>query len=77
MIGYNALPENYRKEIEAIAEEKFSFPNYSFNSLVESTLERAKKVFVEAGERKPLVRGLCGKHQQADQLPTRGIRILT
>ncbi len=52
MIGYNTLPENYRKEIEAIAEEKFSFPNYSFNSLVESTLERAKKVFVEAGERK-------------------------
>ena len=52
MIGTNALPENYRKEIEAIAEEKFSFPNYSFNSLVESTLERAKKVFVEAGERK-------------------------
>lgn len=49
MIGYEALPEKYRKEIEAIAEEKFSFTNYSFNSIVESTLERAKKVIVQAG----------------------------
>ena len=42
MIGYEALPEDYRKEMEAIADGKFSFTNYSFNSIVESTLERAK-----------------------------------
>ena len=39
--------------MEAIADGKFSFTNYSFNSIVESTLERAKKILVEAGEKKP------------------------
>ena len=48
-VGYKALPEAYRAEIEKIAEEKFSYTNYSFNSIVESTLERAKKVIVQSG----------------------------
>lgn len=37
--------------VKAIADEKFSFTNNSFNFIVESTRERAKKLFIEAGEK--------------------------
>ena len=37
--------------VEAIADGKFPFTSYSFNSIVESTLERAKKVSLRPGRK--------------------------
>jgi hypothetical protein len=49
MLGYNKIPVQWTAPLAGIAEEKFSYTNYSFNSIVESTLERAKRVVTQEG----------------------------
>lgn len=49
MNGYEWLPEDWRKGIEKIGDEKFRYTEYSFNSICESTLKRARKLIVQAG----------------------------
>ena len=49
MIGYDKLPALYRSGIPAMADLKFEFTNYSFNSIVASTMVRAEKVIASAG----------------------------
>jgi len=44
MIGYKAIPAQWTEPLAAIADKKFSYTDYSYNSIVESTLNRAKKV---------------------------------
>jgi hypothetical protein len=41
MMGFEGIPEKWRGGIPAIADEKFSYTNHSFHSIVESTMERA------------------------------------
>jgi hypothetical protein len=41
MLGYEGIPAEWRSGIPTIADEKFSFTRYSFNSIVESTERRA------------------------------------
>ena len=41
VLGYEGIPEEYRSGIPAIADEKFSYTDYSFNTIVESTQRRA------------------------------------
>jgi hypothetical protein len=41
VLGYEAIPEEYRSGIPAIADETFSYTDYSFNTIVESTMRRA------------------------------------
>jgi len=36
MLGYEQIPDRLKKGIEEIADEKFSFTNYSFNSIIDS-----------------------------------------
>ena len=51
MIGYKAIPAKWTAPLPAMADKKFSYTNYSFNSSVESTIERAKKVIsLEGGK---------------------------
>ncbi|MFA5265988.1 MAG: ADP-ribosylglycohydrolase family protein [Opitutaceae bacterium] len=49
VLGYSRIPELYRKEVPPMADEKFSFTNYSFNDIVRSTETRALKVIQLAG----------------------------
>lgn len=51
MIGYSRIPEIYKKGLAEIADEKFAYTDYSFNTIVDSTIERAKKVVVKNGGR--------------------------
>jgi len=44
MIGYKAIPGKWTDPLPAIADQKFSYTNYSFNTSVEKTIERAKQV---------------------------------
>ena len=49
MIGYQAIPARWTDPLPAIADKKFSYTNYSFNSIVQSTIERAKRVVKQEG----------------------------
>jgi hypothetical protein len=49
MIGYDEIPEVWRAGIPALADRKFAFTRYSFNEIVDSTVERAEKVVAGAG----------------------------
>ena len=44
MIGYKAIPARWTDPLPAIADQKFSYTNYSFNTSVEKTIERARQV---------------------------------
>ena len=49
MLGYKGIPGKWTAPLAAIADEKFSYTNYSFNSIVKSTVERAKLVVKKEG----------------------------
>ncbi len=49
MLGYKNIPAAWVAPLAGIADENFSFTNYSFNSIVESTVERAKRVVAQEG----------------------------
>jgi len=51
MMGYDRIPARWTAPLPAIADEKFSYTNYSFDSIVKSTVERAKSVVVREGGR--------------------------
>ena len=54
MIGYKAIPAKWTAPLPAIADKKFSFTNYSFNTSVERTIERTKQVVkTEGGKVEP------------------------
>ena len=49
MIGYAAIPDRWKSGIDAIADTKFDYTNYSFNTITESTVRRALRVIEMAG----------------------------
>jgi hypothetical protein len=51
MLGYEALPDEFKSGIPAIGDERFSYTDYSFNEIVASTLKRAESVIRGAGGR--------------------------
>jgi hypothetical protein len=51
MLGYEAIPEEFRAGLPAIEDERFSFTQYSFNEIVASTVRRAETIIEGAGGR--------------------------
>jgi hypothetical protein len=51
ILGYRAIPDRFTSGIPPIADTKFAYTNYSFNSIVASTLARAAKNIAAAGGR--------------------------
>ncbi|MFN7929291.1 MAG: ADP-ribosylglycohydrolase family protein [Blastocatellia bacterium] len=49
MIGYDQIPDRWKSGLAAIADKKFQFTDYSFNSIVDSTIKRAHKVIASVG----------------------------
>jgi len=49
MIGYEAIPKKWTGALASIADKKFSYTDYSFNSIVASTLTRAKSEIERQG----------------------------
>jgi hypothetical protein len=49
MIGYARIPDEWKSGIAKIADKKFEYTNYSFNTITESTVRRALKVIEMAG----------------------------
>ena len=49
ILGYNGIPRKWTKPLAAIADQKFSYTNYAFNSIVKSTVARAKLVVTREG----------------------------
>jgi hypothetical protein len=49
MLGYKGIPAKWTAPLAGIADSKFSYTNYSYNSIVESTVERAKQVVKRQG----------------------------
>ena len=49
ILGYDKIPDEWKSGIAAIADTKFQFTDYSFNTIVDSTLKRALKVVESAG----------------------------
>jgi hypothetical protein len=49
MIGFKAIPSEWTAPLAEIADKKFSYTDYSYNSIVASTIARAKKVVVLEG----------------------------
>ncbi len=49
MVGYEAIPDQFKSGIPAIENEKFSYTRYSFNDIVASTLARAETIIESAG----------------------------
>ncbi|MFN8581644.1 MAG: ADP-ribosylglycohydrolase family protein [Gemmatimonadaceae bacterium] len=41
VLGFEAIPDEYKRGIAQIADEKFSYTSYTFNTIVASTLRRA------------------------------------
>jgi hypothetical protein len=51
MLGYEAIPDEFKSGIPAIENEKFSYTQYSFNDIVASTMKRAQTIIEGAGGR--------------------------
>jgi len=51
MLGYRQIPEEWKSGIPAIADKKFSYTDFSFRSIVESTLTRAIALVKKNGGR--------------------------
>ena len=49
MMGYEAIPEEFKSGIPAIENEKFKYTRYSFNEIVDSTLKRAETIIAGVG----------------------------
>jgi hypothetical protein len=49
ILGYNRIPDQFKCGIPALADTKFEFTDYSFNSIAKSTETRALKVIQMAG----------------------------
>ncbi len=49
IIGYAAIPDEWKSGIPAIADTKFDYTNYTFNEITASTVARALKVVERAG----------------------------
>ncbi len=49
MLGYNGIPAEWKVGIDAIANEKFSFTDYSLNTITDSTVQRALKIITGVG----------------------------
>jgi hypothetical protein len=49
MLGYKGIPEKWTAPLPAMADEKFSYTDYSFNTIVRSTIDRAKLVVQREG----------------------------
>jgi ADP-ribosylglycohydrolase len=49
ILGYEKIPDEWKSGIPAIADKTFSYTNYSFNTITQSTLERAIKVIKSVG----------------------------
>lgn len=73
MIGYRAIPKKWTDPLPALADKKFSYTNYSFNSIVASTLGRAKRVVAQEGGRATGT-GLEIPYQKPQTLPLEQFR---
>lgn len=49
MLGFSQIPKEYKSGIEKLADTKFEYTDYSFNSIVDSTMKRAVAAIVKAG----------------------------
>ncbi len=49
ILGYDAIPELYKRDIPSVADEKFIYTDYSFNSVVERTLAYAEEIILRNG----------------------------
>jgi hypothetical protein len=49
MLGLKNIPAKWTSNLAAIADQKFSYTDYSFNSIVRSTIDRAKIVVRQEG----------------------------
>jgi hypothetical protein len=49
ILGFSRIPDQFKSGIPALADTKFQFTDYSFNSIVHSTEKRALKVIQIAG----------------------------
>ncbi len=49
MLGYGGIPEEYKSGIPALADKKFQYTGFSFNSIVESTERRALAMIQRTG----------------------------
>ena len=52
VMGYDAIPAEWKTGIDEIANEKFAFTNYSFNTIVDSTEKRAVSLVERKGGRR-------------------------
>jgi hypothetical protein len=51
VLGYKAIPDQWKSGIPSIAQEKFRYTDYSFESIIESTVNRAVKLVTRNGGR--------------------------
>jgi hypothetical protein len=51
VLGYKGLPEKFKAGIPAIADEKFDYTDYSFKTIVDSTVKRAVALVQKNGGR--------------------------
>lgn len=49
MLGYKAIPPKWTAPLGALADSKFSYTDYSYNTIVQSTIDRAKLVVRQEG----------------------------
>jgi ADP-ribosylglycohydrolase len=52
MLGYRGLPEEWKRGIPAIAQRKFSWTDYSFDSIVDVSLRLAQDLILREGGRR-------------------------
>jgi hypothetical protein len=51
MLGYSRIPDEFKSGLAKIADTKFDFTDYSFNTICKSTLDRALQVIEKNGGR--------------------------
>jgi hypothetical protein len=51
MLGYRKIPENWKGGIPAIADKKFNYTDFTFHTIVDSTMHRATELVKSTGGR--------------------------
>ena len=49
LLGYQGIPDEWKGGIPALAEKKFAYTNFSFTTIVESTVKRARALIQRTG----------------------------
>ena len=72
MLGYDAIPDDWKSGIPALADKKFDYTDFTFHTIVDSTEKRALAL-IHADRRQRSRRSRDGEDPTAEGAQARGL----